>query len=508
MSSDNRQVRKNLTFNILALVANVVVGIFYTPYLVKSLGIIAYGILPLALIVNQYVSVITGSLTSALTRFYSIALQKGDKEEASKSLSTSFLIIIVLVIIFAFPLWYLIQNIDMVFTIPEEFVTDAKLLFIYTTLSFFISLFSSVFNITLYAFNRLDLLNVVKIIRVTGKWIFVMLLFTGLDINVAYVGLSSLITELILLIFSVSVFSRFSIGKVNFSLSKFDNTVFKAIGFMGLWTMIHQLGDTAIYRIDNILVNVFWSSKESGILGAFTELGNYTFIVSSVIGSLFGPLILIAYANDRHEDVKQMTLDRSLTVGVLVAVMTGVLAGFSPTILKIWLGQEFVEYNLWLILKLLLIPFYASAGVFSFGIRAWNKVRFPALMTVLLGFVNFLFLYLIASNASDDLSYINWMLIVGLIFGVCQSYLLSGLYFAAIYKGTWRHIIINFVKISILVLIISSISTILNPYIAVYNNTISLTFIVLFGLIILFISLKVLLNERQWLALKHLIYKK
>src|SRR5690606_18803005 len=108
-------------------------------------------------------------------RFYSIALQKKDKEGATKSLSTSFLIISAIVLVLVVPLWYLIQNIDNIFTIPVELVVDAKLLFTYTAISFAVSLFSSIFNVTLYAFNRLDLLNVVKIIRVAGKWLFVVL---------------------------------------------------------------------------------------------------------------------------------------------------------------------------------------------------------------------------------------------------------------------------------------------------------------------------------------------
>lgn len=508
MSSENEQVRKNLVFNILSLLANIAVGIFYTPFLVKSLGIVAYGVIPLALVINQYVSVVTGSLTGALTRFYSIALQKKDKEGATKSLSTSFLIISAIVFVLVVPLWYLIQNIDNIFTIPVELVVDAKLLFTYTAISFAVSLFSSIFNVTLYAFNRLDLLNVVKIIRVAGKWLFVVLLFTVLNSNIAYVGLASLLTELLLLIYSIFIFSRFSKGKVSLSFSKFDNAVFKSVGFMALWTMIHQLGDTALYRIDNVLVNIFWSSKESGILGAFTELGNYTIVISTVIGSLFGPLILIAYANNRHEDVKQMTLDRSLSVGVLVAVLAGVLAGFSPIILKIWLGQEFVEYNSWLIVKLALVPFYAAAGVFAFAARAWNKVRFPALMTVFLGVLNFAVLYLLASFADKNISYINWMLLVGLIFGLTQSYLLNGLYFSKLYKGTRSLVLINFCKILIVVVSVYFITAGLSSIIQEITSTILILLTILVvSLSLLMICLWGFLNKDQFNSLKRIIYK-
>lgn len=93
------QLHKNFISNILALIANVVVGILYTPYLIRSLGVAAYGILPLTLVINQYISVLTGSLSGALTRFYSIALQRNDTERASKCLSTIMGVFIISIII-------------------------------------------------------------------------------------------------------------------------------------------------------------------------------------------------------------------------------------------------------------------------------------------------------------------------------------------------------------------------------------------------------------------------
>lgn len=508
MTTETKQVRKNLLFNILSLVANIVIGIFYTPYLVKSLGIVAYGVLPLALIVNQYVSVVTGSLTGALTRFYTIALQKGDKEEASKYLNTSLVVIFAIILVLIIPLWYLAINVENIFTIPEELVADAKLLFIFTILSFFISLFSSVFNITLYAFNRLDLLNVIKIIRVSGKFIFIISLFSVLDINISHVGLASFITEFILFFFSIWVFYRFSSGKVNLTLRHYDSLAFQAVGVMALWTIVHQIGDTGLYRIDNVLVNMFWSSKESGILGAFEEMGTYAIIVASVVSSLFGPLILIAYSNNDHRQVQELSLDRSLSIGVLVAVMIGIIGGFSPIILKIWLGEEFVSYNSWLLLKIALVPFYAAAGVFSFAARAWNKVRFPALITVVFGFVNFAILYLLAKLSNGSLNYVEVMLAVGLFLGVVQSYFLNGLYFSKYYPGTRKTVVVNFFKILFVLVVVGSIGRLLAPIMMTLSDLWSLVAISAISLVVLAASLKIVLNNRQLGSIIELVYKK
>ena len=60
---------------------------------------------------------------------------------------------------------------------------------------------------------------------------------------------------------------------------------------MALWTIIHQMGDVGIYRIDNIIVNNSFGISDSGTLGAVSEFGVYVGLVVSVIGSLYGPII-------------------------------------------------------------------------------------------------------------------------------------------------------------------------------------------------------------------------
>lgn len=506
--SEQSQVKKNLLFNILSLVANVGVGIVYTPYLIKSLGLIAYGVVPLALIINQYVSVLTGSLTSALTRFYSIALQRNDLKEASKYISTSLIVVVGIIAILIPPLYYLVQHVDAVFTIPDNLVESAKVLFMFTLLSFGVSLISSVFNITLYAYNRLDYMNIIKIFRISLKLGFVVLLFTCLETDIAYVGIANFLTEFVILIFSVYAFIRFTKGSVRINTKLFDRASLSLLSAMASWVIVQQLGDTMLYRIDNIVVNKFWSTKESGILGAFTELGTYTMIISSVIGSLFGPLILQAYAKDDHDTVRKMTLDRSVSVGVMVAVMIGIICGFSPIILKVWLGPDFVVYNQWLYLKLFLIPFYSAAGVFAFASRAWNRVRIPAIWTILLGTLNLAIVWVIAEYFNEGMVSIIYILLVCLICGVAQSYFLSGLVFGKIYKNTTQIVVFNALKIFTVLAVISIMGYLISPYLISLNIFIGLSIIAIIAALSLIVSFKIVLNRDQVNSMVELVYKK
>ena len=245
------QLHKNFISNILALIANVVVGILYTPYLIRSLGVAAYGILPLTLVINQYISVLTGSLSGALTRFYSIALQRNDTERASKCLSTIMGVFIISIIILFPVLFVFIDHLEDLFNLPIDQFRSAKFLFLFTICSLFTSLFSSSLNVTLYAENKLDLMNWLKIGRTCLKFVLAILFFSFLDKNVVYIGVANLITEILVLLFSYILFRQSRNNHITIKISLFDKTLLVSIWGMALWTIIHQMGDVGIYRIDN-----------------------------------------------------------------------------------------------------------------------------------------------------------------------------------------------------------------------------------------------------------------
>lgn len=460
-----QRTRVNFYTNILALIANIVVGIYYTPYLVNHLGLAAYGILPIALIINQYISVATQTLTHAYTRFYSVALQKGDYQEASKSISTSLAVVVLIsILIIPIAIW-IIHDVDSLFKIPEGLEPSARVLFCYTILSFICSLFSSLLNVTLYAINRLDLMNMMKIVRAIFKLILVVLLFECVRIDVSLVGLSNLLTELIILIVSVILFCVFKPSGVKLSPALFDKAILYSILGMSIWVLLQVCGDTLLYRTDNLIVNHFWGAEASGALGAISEIGSYVTVVVNVIGSLFGPLILIAYAKGNHTEVKSLFVEQSTIVGCLSALLTGIISGCGYTILKVWLGNGMESYTWWLLLKMIVLPYYAAGGIMAFVYRSWNKVKFPAICTVLLGFLDIVILILICRYISPDDALI--VLIINAFFSISQCFIINALAVSRIYKETKKNFITICLKITVTFIFCYFIGRLVTSYIAI-----------------------------------------
>lgn len=445
--NERKQTKINFYTNILALVANVLVGIYYTPYLVNSLGLEAYGVLPLALIINQYISVATQTLTHAYTRFYSVALQKEDYEEASKDISTSFVVVLLICLLIVPIAVGIISNVDSLFQVPTDLLESTRLLFGYTILSFMVSLISSLLNVTLYATNRLDLMNLLKIVRTVFKLLLIIVAFETIKVDVSFVGLANFLSECLILMASVFMFYRFKPSEVKVSFAMFDKRVLFSILGMSVWVLIQLCGDTLLYRTDNLIVNRYWGTVSSGALGAVSEIGNYVSVIVSVIGSLFGPLILTSFAKGEHNKVKSLFLEQSTIVGCLSAILAGIISGCASSILNVWLGNGMGQYSWWLVMKMIVLPFYAAGGILAFVYRSWNKMRFPAIGTVILGIIDVFFLVCICEwiRPADAMP----ILVVGAAFSFFQCFVLNVVAVCRIYKDCQRKFVPIFLKISI-----------------------------------------------------------
>ncbi|WP_293589673.1 hypothetical protein, partial [Prevotella sp.] len=177
------QVRKNFFTNIFCLVANVIVGLMYTPFLLNKLGVATYGVLPIALVINQYIIIITDALQGSVTRFYSIEYRQKNYKQASIYFTSAIAVTVILALIFM----PIIETSMPIFlrwlSIPNDLGLSVGLLITYTVASLFVAVCSNCVNVTIYSDNRLDLINYLKIFRNLSKLLLNVLFFSIFTID-------------------------------------------------------------------------------------------------------------------------------------------------------------------------------------------------------------------------------------------------------------------------------------------------------------------------------------
>lgn len=449
-----KQANKNFLTNIIHLIVNIAVGVLYTPYLVRSVGVIAYGIVPLALVINQYINVISLSLVNALTRFYSIEYRNGNLECASKYFSTSIVVGIIFSVIL-YPILHIgIGYIDYFFNIPVELLSDAKLLFRFTVASFFLSIISNCINTTLFADNLLDYVNYLKITRQALKFILNIGFFVLLQTNILYIGLANFMTELFILLLSIYFYRHTKPMGVHFCYSLYSKVYLITMLGMVAWVLLQRFSDTFLYKIDSILMNVYFGIKMTGIIGAVSEFGTYVTSVTAILSSLFSPLLLIRYSKKQWADYKQMTVDGAYIVGLFSSLLCALLCGSAPTLLELWLGHDFASYGLWMTIKLIVIPYTTAGAMFANGYLYANYNKRPAIFSLMLAVLN----VIVNISLLHVFNSVDMFLVVCLVFVLMQGLCMNIWFYNHIYKSGVKPIVVDTVKYTIYMMLIMALT--------------------------------------------------
>ena len=114
------QLPGNLVSNIAYFLISVVISILLVPYFLSTLGVAAYGLIPLAGSITGYVAIVILSLNTTVSRFLTVDLQRNDYTAANRTFNTAFFgllaiialtLPIVIIISWFFPIIFNVKNI-------------------------------------------------------------------------------------------------------------------------------------------------------------------------------------------------------------------------------------------------------------------------------------------------------------------------------------------------------------------------------------------------------------
>jgi membrane protein EpsK len=382
-------VPKNLIANILYFILNVLIGLFLVPYFIDKLGVASYGLIPLATSLTSYVNLVTQSLNSSVSRYLTIDLQKRDYKKANITFNTSlfgtFGVTLLTVPILVIVSYYS----PLFFDIPIDQRQDAFLLFLGVMGSLLVRTWGGNFGVSLFAYNRLDLQNIINSVNLVLQVIFIIISFSLHSPKLSYIGYSYLVAAvfafLITILFSRKVNPHFKVKFQDFKSSRL-----KELMGTGGWITIDQIGSLLLFQMDIILVNKLFGTVAGG---EYSIVLMWSALIRTIAGMLAGvltPVILTYYAQKKFEELIVLSKSAVKIMGLAMALPIGLICGFSPLILSLWVGPEFARLSpfMWILLGHLAINM-SVLPLFPINV-SYNKLRIPAIATILSGIANLL----------------------------------------------------------------------------------------------------------------------
>lgn len=426
-----KQIIKNILFNILNFGVNIALGIALTPYLIKHIGISAYGMVPLAMFITSYVGVLTQSLTASVNRYLINALQENDIEGANTVFNTALILMLLLILFAGMVFLWPILNVDLFISVPHELINQTVILFLCVLAGFFLSLVSSVFSVSLYSNNRIDLMQVVNIIKNLVKLAIIIILFTFAQHQLSSIGYAIIFSEAIALLIYTFLFKKIT-PEINLRPKLFSKTIVKNLSGLGGWLIVDQIGVIFLSKLDLLVVNKRFGSNYGGQYAIINQFSDLLRSMASLIGGVLGPVMMILYSKNEQQQMIELTKIFMKALSLTMAIPVIVLCIFSKEIINLWVGPAYndIAYLVWFIVFPLIINL-GTMPLFSINI-AFNKVKVPSISNVIFGAIGLL--------VSLSLVYFKNMGMEGVAIGFVLATTLKNSFFTPFYAAHIMHI--------------------------------------------------------------------
>lgn len=428
--------------NITWFVLNIMVGLWYTPYLIANLGVAVYGLVPLASTITSYLSLLTDGFNSAVGRFLQIELARDDTKAANRIFNTSVtgaLTILGLIV----PITFVVSSLaPRIFDVPAGHEQDAQWLVMLTMLSFGVTFLSSSFAVSSFSSHRFDLRLVLNVLRLAVQNGAVVALFMAMRPSLWQVGIGIFLSALVYLVGHYTLCRKLT-PHLRLIPGLFDLTQLKEMLKFSGWVLVNQIGAHLFLSIDLVVVNLVFGAFVAGRYGAVLIFSALLRALVGTISAVLDPIVFTLYGQNNQAGLIRFVQMTVKFMGLAIALPIGLIGGFAKPLLTMWLGPEYADLS-WLVVVMVSHLCINLAVVPLFPIQvSTNHVRLPGIMTLVMGMVNaFLAVALALWSGWGYMS----IAIAGAIVLTTKNAIFTPLYNAHILRVPWWTFQISLVK--------------------------------------------------------------
>lgn len=383
--------RKSLVKNVLSNVAyqgaSAVISFWMTPFLISYLGIAAFGMIPLANTLTAYMGVFTDALNVAVSRFLSIDLGEGNHVAANKTFNTA-LFGLIGIIVALIPVTVAISMFfSSLFQVPPGLERDASWLFAMVAAAFFVSMIGGVFSLSPFIHSQFLLSNIVNLLALLVRVSFVFVLFMTSQAHLWYAGGGILVGALVSLLGYLILWRKLT-PQLHVRMSDMDRSRLRSLTGMGGWTLVNSVGAMLLSRVDLIVVNAYFGAAVTGRYSAIVQLSLLIETLMTTASAVIRPVIFLKYAQRDFLGLRGVAFRSVKLFGLALALPVGLMCGFSRPLLSIWLGPSFAYLSSLLVILVSFQSLSFSVRPLLYVHNAYNKVRWPGIVTLLSGAAN------------------------------------------------------------------------------------------------------------------------
>lgn len=374
MNENSKRIAKNTLVLYVRMLAMMVISIYTSRVILKSLGIEDYGIYN---VVGGFVSMFTmisGSLNNAINRFLMFDIGKGNIEQLTKTFSSAVTIQMLLALIFfiiaeTIGLWFL--NYKMV--IPESRILATNFVYQFSIISFMLSLITIPYNAIIIAHEKMSIFAYMSILDVVGKLLIAWSTqYTPTDKLIFFSAIIMIFNLIMRLIYGI--YCKRNFEECNFKFN-FDKERLKEMFSFAGWNVIGSASAILRDQGGNILINLFFGPTVNAARAIASQVNNAITGFVHNFQTALTPQIIKNYASSNHDYMFTLVMKGARFSFYILFFLSLPFILNTDYILQLWLEEVPAHSALFVQLVLILAMFDCIANPFVTIALATGRIR-------------------------------------------------------------------------------------------------------------------------------------
>ncbi len=382
------QLKAGAALSYLSIALNMVVGLVYTPYLLRMLGQSEYGLYSLAASLIAYLTVLDLGFGNAIVRYTAKFRTEGKLREQEEMFGMFFLLYIVIGILAVALGTVLSLNVGRLFDAnmtPVEMSRTRTMLWLMTlnlAFTFPMSLWGSIMT----AYERFVFQRVVSIFRsVLNPVVMLLLLVLGYK-AVALVVVTTLFNVVTLLV-NWWYCRRRLLVKVRFG--HFNWPFLKEVSVYSFWIFLNVIMDRIYWSTGQFVLGIYRGSVAISVYAVAIHLQQMFMLFSTAISGVFLPKVTaMVTKGDDFREVSGLFIRTGRLQYIVIGFILSSFIVFGRPFVVIWAGPAYEDAYVMALLFLvpLAIPLIQSLGIII--LQARNRMKFRSLLYLCISFLS------------------------------------------------------------------------------------------------------------------------
>jgi O-antigen/teichoic acid export membrane protein len=375
-----RAILRNIFSNWAGYVVTAVIGFLLSPFIVHTLGTTGYGLWTLVLSLTGYFGLLDLGIRSSVGRFLARYIALKQDEQASRTLSTAF------VILTAGGILALLATVVMVafffdsLHVSPRFYSAAKTALVITGLNMSCVLPLGVFSSLLVALERYDILSAVTI---AGEVIRATLIVIFLRLGHGLPAIAGIAFVVSFGVYSAMAFFAMRLyPTVRLDRKFIDPHTLKELFGFGIYRFIWMIANQLIFYSDSVVIGIFLSAGAITYYAIAGSLINYGRTVVALVTDTFYPA---ATRMDARQDMAGLRELLVVATRITLLLALPLCLGFvflGKQFITLWMGKEYSVS--WIYLVVLTIPQFTGMAQYVSALVLAGMARHKLLAYLML----------------------------------------------------------------------------------------------------------------------------